>query len=294
MTRALALVLVLWQSALCAGSGNSTASTNSTVSNNSSCEAGRLWDASRSACSPCLPGTYKETAGTAGQCDRCPNGKFSAASSSTSCQDCPQEAPYSPIGSEKRADCSRVGSRIVEEGCGSIQNVLLSQSVILCLLGLVWLGAKSKCSFGPTQPETTDLSQNAPDRAVTARQQPPAVFPMNAAPPQQVPQQIEMQMGFAHQGPPGGLPQGWEACVDQDGKTYYQNHFTQQTQWEHPAVFPMHERMGVSGFRFGGQGAGSLRVGPALVHQDVDEDATQLDQAVAVGSAMYEIGRVRV
>jgi hypothetical protein len=59
---------------------------------------------------------------------------------------------------------------------------------------------------------------------------------MNAALPQQVPQQIEVQLGFPQQGPPGGLPHGWEACVNQDGRTYYQNHFTHQTQWEHPVM----------------------------------------------------------
>ena len=72
--------------------------------------------------------------------------------------------------------------------------------------------------------------------ADTAHQQPPAVFPMNAAPLQQVPQQIEVQLGFPQQGPPGGLPHGWEACVNQDGRTNYQNHFTHQTQWEHPVM----------------------------------------------------------
>ena len=188
---------------------------------------------------------------------------------------------------------------------------MLEQSGILFLLGLAYLGAKSKCSFGPKPPETTDLSQNhaAPD---TARQQRPAVLPMNAAPRQQVPQQIEMQFGFRQQGPPDGLSQGWEACVDQDGRTYYQNNFTQQTQWEHPAVG--HERVSVSGFRFGGPdimgnpirnqmlnlvGPGVPRdmvrhMDPALVHQVEDEDATQLDKAWAVGLSVFEIAKVRV
>ena len=32
------------------------------------------------------------------------------------------------------------------------------------------------------------------------------------------------------------LPPGWEACTDQaTGRTYYQCHHTQATQWEHPA-----------------------------------------------------------
>ena len=285
MTHALALVLVLWQSAHCAGSGNITTSlfTNSTVSNSSSCEAGRLWDASRNVCSPCLPGTYKGTAGAAGQCDRCPSGKFSTALSSTSCQDCPEEAPYSEIGSAKCRVESESCEEKVAEGCLDDISIYQNLNVSLFFLGLTYLGVVSRCSFGPKKPETIEQkalrqeeqrkrdeqalekrreaqrkrAEKAQQKrntttsgnqerdndglpsltdADTAHQQPPAVFPMNAAPLQQVPQQIEVQLGFPQQGPPGGLPHGSEACVDQDGRTNYQNHFTQQTQWEHPVM----------------------------------------------------------
>ena len=46
------------------------------------------------------------------------------------------------------------------------------------------------------------------------------------------------------------LPPGWEACTDQaTGRTYYQCHHTQATQWEHPAHTD--QIVGVSGSHFG-------------------------------------------
>jgi hypothetical protein len=48
---------------------------------------------------------------------------------------------------------------------------------------------------------------------------------------QQLPQMLQM----GEHGPPTGLPNGWQACIDQAGNTYYQNQITQQTQLEHPS-----------------------------------------------------------
>jgi hypothetical protein len=42
------------------------------------------------------------------------------------------------------------------------------------------------------------------------------------------PSQVQMQVPIGH------LPDGWQACYDENGKIYYQNHLTQQTQWERP------------------------------------------------------------
>ena len=53
---------------------------------------------------------------------------------------------------------------------------------------------------------------------------------------QQLPQMLQM----GDQGPPTGQPNGWQACIDQAGNTYYQNRITQQTQLEHPARSKMY------------------------------------------------------
>ena len=53
-------------------------------------------------------------------------------------------------------------------------------------------------------------------------------------------QQLTQMLQMGEQGPPTGLPDGWQACIDQAGNTYYQNRITQQTQLEHPARSAMH------------------------------------------------------
>jgi hypothetical protein len=139
----------------------------------------------------------------------------------------------------------------------------MAQLPTLLLCGLAYLGVKSMCSVISKTPETP---VTIPSSAMTE-------FPATT---------------------PTGLPNGWQACIDQAGNTYYQNLITHQTQWEHPARSVIHDgahqRVDVFGSRFGGlniqnrmliQASQSLgtshSIGPVQTSastQELDEDAS--------------------
>jgi hypothetical protein len=156
----------------------------------------------------------------------------------------------------------------------SLQDILMRELLILFLCGLAYLGVKAMCSIIPNTPETPVTMSNS---AMTG-------FPTTT---------------------PTGLQNGWQACIDQAGNTYYQNLITQQTQWHHPARSTIHDgvhqRVDVFGSRFGGPGPfNSIQnqylfqasqslgttnpVGPVqtpAITQELDEDASTWDRANA-------------
>jgi hypothetical protein len=128
-------------------------------------------------------------------------------------------------------------TEVSQEEC-SFTDTMNAQIPILFLCGLAYLGVKSKCSFAPKKTET---QERLPTTGVGAPSQTPVTNSSNATVALVFPTTQEMlQMG--QQRPPTGLPQGWQACIDQAGNIYYQNCTTKRTQWEHPApLFPWGE-----------------------------------------------------
>jgi outer membrane protein assembly factor BamB len=170
-----------------------------------------------------------------------------------------------------------------KEEC-SLEDILMAQLPILYLCGLAYLGVKSMCSAIPKTPETPVTMSSS---AMTG-------FPTTTS---------------------TGLPNGWEACIDQAGNTCYQNLITQQTQWEHPARSAIHdgvhEIVDVFGSSFGGLGLfGTIQnqhliqasqalgttnpVGPVhtpAVAQELDGDASTKDRAWAAFKFLKEISQ---
>jgi hypothetical protein len=161
----------------------------------------------------------------------------------------------------------------------------MAQLPTLFLCGLAYLGVKYMCSVIPQPPETpVTVSSSAMTELPTTT--------------------------------PIGLPNGWQACIDQAGNTYYQNLITQQTQWEHPAPSAIHDgvhnqRVDVFGSRFGGlglfhtspnhhliqasQALGTTHpVGPVqtlALTRELDEDASTMDKAMAAKDLIVEISK---
>jgi outer membrane protein assembly factor BamB len=166
----------------------------------------------------------------------------------------------------------------------SLKDTLMAQLPTLFLCGLAYLGVKSMCSAISKTPETPGTMSSS---AMTG-------FPTTT---------------------PTGLPNGWQACIDQAGNTYYQNRITQQTQWEHPARSAIHEgvhqRADVFGSSFGGlglfdtihnqyviqasQALGTTNpVGPVqtpALTQELDADAATWEKAWAAFNFIKEISQ---
>ena len=64
----------------------------------------------------------------------------------------------------------------------------------------------------------------------------PAAQPQPQQPQQQPIKQHEIAPSNTYDENNGDLPDGWVKCVTSDGRTYYQNNTTKETQWERPVV----------------------------------------------------------